>query len=170
MKDVTSHSYLSCHLSNLRKEQRKDMLKKLQRECQPSSPKRLRSSIGGPIYHKNKYVWCMKGSDKKNPTRKTQKLMQISTLSGWREFKRYTINIKGELLHDQLSKLVEAVFALSDPFSADLMYHFPCWRDYISNLHFDPKEAMHLQNVAYSEIKQLFLKNVDQIIFAEHEI
>ena len=34
-------------------------------ECQPSSLKRLQSSIGGPIYHKNKCVWCMKGFDKK---------------------------------------------------------------------------------------------------------
>ena len=48
-----------------------------EKECQPSSPKRLRSSIGGPLYHKNKCVWCMKGSDKKNPTRKTGKLMRI---------------------------------------------------------------------------------------------
>ena len=41
----------------------------------------------------------MKGSDKSNPTRKTRKLMQVSTLSGWREFKRHTVNIKEELLH-----------------------------------------------------------------------
>ena len=34
-------------------------------ESQPSSLKRLQSSIGGPIYHKNKCVWCMKGFDKK---------------------------------------------------------------------------------------------------------
>ena len=70
-----------------------------EKECQPSSPKRLRSSTGGPLYHKNKCVWCMKGSDKSNPTRKTRKLKQVSTLSGWREFKRHTVNIKEELLH-----------------------------------------------------------------------
>ena len=69
----------------------------------------------------------------------------------------------------RLSKLVEAVSALLDPFAADFMYHFACWRDYISNLHFDPKEAMHLQNVTYSEMKQMFLKKFDQIIFAEHD-
>ena len=54
----------------------------------------------------------MKGSDKKKPTSKTQKLMQISTLLGWRKFKRYTINIKDELLCVQLYKLLEAVSAL----------------------------------------------------------
>ena len=52
--------------------------------------------------------------------------MRISTLSRWREFKRHTVNIKNKLLRVQLSKLVEAVSALSDPFAADLMYHFPC--------------------------------------------
>ena len=36
-----------------------------EKECQPSSPKRFRSSICGPLYHKNICVWCMKGSDKK---------------------------------------------------------------------------------------------------------
>ena len=45
------------------------------KECQPSSPKRLRSATGGHLYHENKVVWCMKGSDKSNPTRKTGKLM-----------------------------------------------------------------------------------------------
>ena len=101
---------------------------------------------------------------------KTGKLMQISTLSRWRRFKRHTVNIKDELLRTQLSKLVEAVSARSDPFAADLMYHFPCWRDYISNLHFDPKKTVHLQNATYSEIKQMFFRKVDQIIFAEHKI
>ena len=96
--------------------------------------------------------------------------MQISTLSRWRRFKRHTVNIKDELLRTQLSKLVEAVSARSDPFAADLMYHFPCWRDYISNLHFDPKKKVHLQNATYSEIKQMFFRKVDQIIFAEHKI
>ena len=112
----------------------------------------------------------MKGSDKKSPTRKTGKLMRISTLSRWREFKRHTVNIKNQLLRVQLSKLVEAVSALSDPFAVDLMYHFLCQRDYISNLHFDPKEAMYLQNATYSEMKQMFLKKVDHIIFAEHKM
>ena len=36
----------------------------LEKECQPSSPKRLQSSTGETFYH-NKCVWCMKGSDKK---------------------------------------------------------------------------------------------------------
>ena len=52
--------------------------------------------------------------------------MRISTLSGWREFKRHTVNIRDELLRVQLSKYVEAASALSDPFAADLMYHFAC--------------------------------------------
>ena len=55
-------------------------------------------------------------------------------------------------------------------FAADLMYHFPCWQDYISNLYFDPKEVMHLEKVTYSKIKQMFFKKVDQIICAGHEI
>ena len=130
----------------------------LEKECQPSSPKCLRSLIGRPLYRKNKCLWCRKGSDKKNPTRKIGKLMQISTLSGWIEFKRHMVSIKDELLCLQLSKLAEAVSAFLDPFAADLMYHFPRWRDYISNLHFDPKETIHLQNLTYSDMKQIYLK------------
>ena len=70
------------------------------------------------------------------------------------------VTVKDELLRVQLSKIVEAGSALSDPFAADLMYHFSCWRDYISNPHFDPKEVMYLQNVTYSEMKQMFFKKV----------
>ena len=76
-----------------------------EKECQPYLPKRLRSSIVGPLYHKNKCVWCMKGSDKKSPTQKTGKLMRISTLSRWREFKRHTVNIKNCCVFNYLSLL-----------------------------------------------------------------
>ena len=95
-----------------------------EKECQTISPKRLRFSIGGPVYHKNKWVWCIKGSDKKDPAPKTGKLMLISTLTEWREFKIHTVNIKDKLLRLQLSKLVQAISALLDPLAADLMYHF----------------------------------------------
>ena len=134
MKDVTSHSHISGHFSNLRAERRKKMLKNLQR---PLSSK----------------------------TQKTGKLVQTWTLSGWTEFKRRTVNIKDELLRVQLSKLFEAASALSDSFAGD----DDC-QDDISNLHFGLKEAMHLQNLTYSEMKQMFLKKIDQIIFAEYEI
>ena len=69
------------------------------------------------------------------------------------------------MLRVQLSKLFEAASALSDSFAGD----DDC-QDYISNLHFGLKEAMHLQNLTYSEMKQMFLKKIDQIIFAEYEI
>ena len=128
MKDVTSHSHISGHFSNLRRERRKKMLKKLERSLS-------------------------------NKTQKTGKLMRMSTLSGWWEFERHTVNIKDELLRVQLSKLFEAVCALSDSFAGDLMYHFPCWQDYISNLHIGLKEAMHLPNLTYSEMKQMFLNH-----------
>ena len=126
------------------------------------------SSIGRPLYHKNKCVYDRFWQ--KNHTRKTGKLMRISTLSRWREFKRHTININDALWHVRLSELFEAVSALLDLFAADRMYHLLCWRDYISSLHFGPKEAVHLQSETYSEMKQMFFKKVDQIIFAEHEI
>lgn len=141
-----------------------------EKECQPSSPKRLRSSIGGPLYSKDKCVWCMKGPDTKHPARKTGKLMRISTASGWREFKRHTVMVIDELLRVRLSKLVESISALSDAFASDIMYHHSCWMEHISHNQFDPDEAIHLQNVTYSEMKNIFLRKIDHIIFSEHEI
>ena len=96
--------------------------------------------------------------------------MRISTFSGWRELKDTKFTIKVTFSPVQLSKIVEAGSALSDPFAADLMCHFPCRRDYISNSSFDPNEATYLQNVTFSEMKQMFFKKIDQIIFVEHEI
>ena len=86
----------------------------------------------------------MKGFHKKIVLEKIIKSKQVSTLMRWREFKRHAVNIKDELLRVQLSEFAEVVSAFSDPFAIDLMYPFPCWRDYISNLHFNPQEAMHL--------------------------
>ena len=141
----------------------------VEKEAQPSSPKRLRSSIGGPLHEKDKCVWCMKGADTKHPDRKTgTKLLRISTLSGWREFKRHTVNIKDELLRVRLSKLVESISALSDVFATDVYYHHSCWLQHI-HMQIDPSDAIHLQNVTYCEMKQIFFKRIDKIIFQEHE-
>ena len=136
-------------------------------ECPPSTPKRLRSSLGGPIHSKDKCIWCMIGADSKHPNRKTGKLFRISTKSGWREFRRHTIYVKEDLLRVRLSKLIETT---SDAFAADIMYHHSYWMKHITNSQIDADEAMHLQNVTYSEMKHIFFKKIDQIIFEEHEI
>ena len=80
MKDVTSHSQLSGHFTNFRRKKEKENAEKiptipeqqdlLGEKFKPSSPTRLQFSTGGPSYHENKCVWCIK-----NPTRKTGKLM-----------------------------------------------------------------------------------------------
>ena len=110
----------------------------------------------------------MKGPDTKHPNRRNAKLMRISTASGWREFKRHTVWIEDEILRLRLSRLVESTDALSDAFAADVMYHHSCYLDHINR--FSTDEGIHLQNVTYSEMKHLFLRRVDEIIFTEHEI
>ena len=50
------------------------------------------------------------------------------------------------------------------------MYHRYCWQRYISNREFSSADAMHLQNVSLSEARNLFFRNVDTVIFEEHEI
>ena len=86
MKKVTLHSHLSGQFSIFGRERRKKMMKNLQRSlsnkiCRKKNfkqyHKRLRFSIGWPVYHKNKWVWCIKGSDKKDPATKTGELMLI---------------------------------------------------------------------------------------------
>ena len=139
--------------------------------CQSPEPKRLRSSIDGPLSCKDKCVWCRKGPDKKHPNRKTPKLLRISTLSGWRQFKRHTVLVEDEEIRARLSKIVESTEALSDPFAADIMYHHLCWMEYVANNNkFDQDKAVHIQNVTYLEMKHIFLRKVDNIIFIEHEI
>ena len=110
MKDVTSRPHLSRHFSNLRKEQRKKMPKKTRslsnKICRKTNANHHHLN-GEPLYHNDKYVWCIKGSTEKNRTQKTGKLMQISTLTRWREFERHTVNIKDELLRVRLSNFIE---------------------------------------------------------------
>ena len=66
-----------------------------------------------------------------------------------------------------MTQLVNAVFALSDPFAADLMYHHNCWRENIEHV---SQKSTHLQNVTLKEARSLFFKHVDNVIFGEHEI
>ena len=58
------------------------------------SPKRLRSSMGGPLHDKTKCVWCIKGEDLKHPNRAKSKLSRIGTNSARRRFKRHPVLIQ----------------------------------------------------------------------------
>ena len=137
---------------------------------QPPSPKRLRSSVGILHYPKTKCVWCMKGSDKKHPNRKTGKLYRLETHSAWRAFQRHTVLIEDEAMRLRIERLAESTSLLADPFANDIMYHQRCWLEHVTNNVFKEENAAHLQNVTYFEMKNLFLRYVDSIIFSEHEI
>ena len=66
-----------------------------------------------------------------------------------------------------MNRVVSAVFGLSDPFAADLMYHHNCWQENIDNV---SQKSTHLQNVTLKEARSLFFKHEDNVIFGEHEI
>ncbi len=136
----------------------------------PLSPKRLRSSVGGPLHDTTKCVWCMQGMDLKHPNRVRGKLYRINTRPAWRSFKRHPVLIDDEELRGRLTRLVESTSALSDPFANDIMYHHACWLKYLNHTKFEPDEAMHLQNVCLSEARNLFFRHVDSVIFTEREI
>lgn len=135
-----------------------------------SPPKRLRSSVGGPVHDKIKCVWCMKVEDTKHPGRKQGKLVRIQTHAAWFAFKRHTVLVEDMELRDRLARVVESTLALSDPFAADIMYHRSCWLKHISNLTLKADDAMHLQDVSLFEARSLFFRHVDSVIFNEREI
>ena len=137
------------------------------KETFSSASKRLRSSIGGPVHAKDKCIWCMKIADAKHPDRNTAQLLRISTMSGWRVFKRHTVHLKEDLLRTRLTKLVDSI---SDVFAADVRYHHSCWMKYITNNLVDSTTSMHLQNVTQSEMRNIFFRKVDSVIFGSHEI
>lgn len=136
----------------------------------PSPPKRLRSSVCGPLHINTKCVWCMQGADTKHPGRARGKLCRLNTYSAWQAFKRHTVLIEDEDLRDRLNRLVISTTALSDPIANYIKYHPECYRKYISNVYFKPGDAIHLQNVRLSEAQNLFFRYVDSVIFTEHEI
>ena len=133
------------------------------------SPKRLRSSLGVLYYPKTHCVWCMEGIDNRHPERKKGNLCRIETNQGWRAFKRHTVLIKDSKLRERIERVAESTSQLSDPFAADIVYHYSCWMDYITNPLQLPT-AGHFENVTQFEMKNLFLRYVDQIIFSDHEI
>ena len=130
------------------------------------SQKRLRSL--GPLYDKNKCVWCMKGKDLRHPNRMNGTLFTISTNTAWDKFKRHPILIEEDWqLRDRLSHLIDSI---SDPFATSIMYHRSCWQKYITHRSVCPDDIMHAQNVSLLDARSLFFRHVDAVIFQEHEI
>ena len=120
------------------------------------SKKRLRSSMEGPLYDKTKCVWCMKGEDVKHPDRVNSNLSRISTHSAWQRFKRQPLLIQeNSQLSDRLSRLIDSISALSDPFASNIHYHRSCWQKYISHREIDYDDTIHLQNVSLSDVANL---------------
>ena len=136
----------------------------------PPSPKRLRSSLGTLYHPKTACVWCMKGEDKKHRDRKAGQLRRIETSQGWRAFKRHTVFIEDKELRVRIERVAESTSQLLDPFAADIMYHKDCWMKYVSHPLQRPPMSGHYENVTHFEMKNLFLRYVDQIIFGDHEI
>ena len=136
---------------------------------QPPSPKRLRSSLGVLYHPKTNCVWCMKGEDPRHPDRKTGQLSRIETSQGWRAFKRHTVLIEDAALRARIERVAESTSQLTDPFAADIVYHPNCWLKYVH-----PIQGLcasgHFENVTRFEMKNLFLRYVDHIIFNDHEI
>ena len=138
----------------------------------PQSPKRLRSSVGVLHFPKTKCVWCMNGEDDKHPDRKTGKLSRLETLSAWRAFKCHIVLTQDESLCVRIERLAESTSQLSDPFANDIMYHHSCWMKYVTN---PLKNRMNSRfqrfaNVTRFEMKNIFLRYVDNIISRDHEI
>ena len=136
----------------------------------PPSPKRLRSSVGVLHHSKTACVWCMTGEDARHPDRKTGQLRRIETLQGWRAFKRHTVHIQDKELRVRIERVAESTSQLSDPFAADIVYHKDCWMKYVAHPLQRPCSTGHYDNVTHFEMKNLFLRYVDQIIFHDHEI
>ena len=127
----------------------------------PPAPKRLRSSVCGPLRI---------GEDSKRPNRARGKLFLLNTQSAWCSFKRHPVLIEDGELRDRLTQLVESTSALTDPFTNDIMYHHACWQKYVNHTKLKSDDAMHLQNVCLSEARSLFFRHVDSIIFANRNI
>jgi len=70
---------------------------------EPPTPKRLRSSVGGPLHDKTKCVWCMKGEDMKHSNRARSKLFRLKTVSAWRTFRRHPVTTEDTQLRDRLT-------------------------------------------------------------------
>ena len=128
----------------------------------PIPRKRLRSCMPGPsLYDKDLCVWCGKPADERHPNRKYGKLYRITQKSSWHTFKRHPVFLEDEEKRERMTRVVNAVLALSDPFAADLMYHHNCWRENIDNI---SQKSTHLQNVTLKEARSLFFKHVDDVI------
>ena len=94
----------------------------------------------------------------------------METDTAWRAFKRHTVLIQDPQLRVRIERLAESTSQLSDPFANDIMYHPGCWLKYVAHPLQRPPTSGHFENVTEFEMKNLFLRYVDQIIFGDHEI
>ena len=108
--------------------------------------------------------------DDRHPDRKKGSLSRIETTSGWQAFKRHTVQIEDKELRVRIEQVAESTSQLLDPFAADIVYHHSCWMKYVTNPLHRPYLTTHCENVTYFEMKNLFLRYIDQIIFTDHEI
>ena len=108
----------------------------------------------------------------KNPDRKTGKLSRLETLSAWKAFKRHIVLIQDESLRVRIERLAESTSQLSDPFANDIMYHRSCWMKYVTNPLKNPMNSLfqRFKNINRFEMKNIFLRYIDIIIFRGHEI
>ena len=135
-----------------------------------SPPSKRTRSSSGVVHEKNKCVWCFKGTDNNHPDRKFNKLHLISSLRAWSSFKHHTVLLNDADLRERIVTLIDFIDSGTDPFALEIQYHYKCWQKYVLHPVLSDEDHMHLQNVSLVEAKYLFLRQVQKVIFEEHEI
>ena len=180
MKDVTSHSHLSRHFSFLRRERRKKMLKKTsaipgqqnlhENKCQSSSPKRFDLQMVTLYVIIINTFGVLKALTKK---------IVLEKLENWCEYQLLQDggDLKDTLSTSKISSCSSDYLSLLKLYLLFQTYLLPIWCIifhveeiiWVTAFRSNGSNAS-LQNMIYSEMKLMFFKKVDQIIFVAHEI
>ena len=73
-------------------------------------------------------------------------------------------------MRDRIVTLIDYVDSGTDPFALEIRYHHNCWQEHVSHPILLDKDHIHLKNVSSIEVKYLFFRKVQKVVFGEHEI
>ena len=132
-----------------------------------SSPKKLRSHTG-TVHEKERCVWCMQGSSKRQDHKNN--LILLQTKDAWLKFKCHTVNVKDPVIRSRLNTLISTISDFHAAIGMEIRYHRKCYLENITNAEqMNDENSQHLQNVNLREAQSIFFLHVKKVIFDDHE-
>ena len=134
--------------------------------CNDEERPATRKSVG-PVHDSSLCIWCMTGYNKRKPDKRDELRLLVNRTT-WQKIVASVPFIEDKAVRTRMEVLANAT---TEPLTAGINYHARCYLNYVTKAgeHEDQGKNECLGSLNLAQVRELFLKEVEERIFGESE-